>query len=70
MRIFTTHFRAAGLCGPGAVNKMKAVGMNRHEIVDALQNGIEETDLRRFKIDAQIESVIALAHRMENENNG
>jgi hypothetical protein len=70
MRIYSKHFRAAGMCGPGAVAKMKAVGMNNHQIVDALQNGIEEEEIRSFRIDAQINQVIELAHRTENENNG
>jgi hypothetical protein len=66
MLITVEHIRAAHLCGRGLVNRMKRVGMTDEEIMNALQNGMPEEQVRAYG-DAQMNAVIELAHRMEAE---
>lgn len=66
MIIRIEHVRAAGLCSRGLVNRMKRYGMTNAEIQDALQNGMPEEKVRSYG-DAQMEKVIALAHKLEAE---
>lgn len=66
MIITVAHVRAAKLCSRGLVNRMKRLGMTSEQIQYALQNGMPEEEVRQYG-DAQMEIVIALAHRMEAE---
>lgn len=68
MKITTAHIRAAKLCGRGLVNRMKALGMSDEKIMDALQNGMEEEEVRSYNV-PMMERVIAIAHKMEAEKN-
>lgn len=54
------------MCSRGAVNRMKMMGLTREEMMDALQNGLPEERIRAFN-DAQMNSVIELAHKMEKD---
>lgn len=66
MIITVEHIRASGLCGRGLVNRLKSVGLTDEQIMDALQNGMPEEQVRTYG-DAQMNQVIELAHRMEAE---
>lgn len=66
MIITVEHIRASGLCGRGLVNRLKAVGLTDEQIMNALQNGMPEEQVRAYG-DAQMNQVIELAHRMEAE---
>lgn len=66
MIITTEHIRASRLCGRGLVNRMRLVGMTEEEIFHALKNGMPEEEILKYN-DAQMNEVIALAHRMAAE---
>lgn len=68
MIITIEHVRAAGLCGKGAVHRLKRLGLTNQEITEALQNGMTEERIRSFG-DAQMELAIAAAYRMAAEKN-
>lgn len=68
MLIKIEHVRAAGLCGKGAVHRLKKYGVSNAEILDALENGMPEERIRSFG-DAQMEQAIAVAYRMAAEKN-
>ena len=66
MIITVEHIRASKLCGRGLVNRLKRHGLTDEQIMDALQNGMPEEQVRAYG-DAQMNMVIELAHRIEAE---